>query len=403
MKKVLIISAVFPPEPVVSASLSFDIATSLAEDNMVTVISPSPTRPEGFDFSNNKEKEYNFKHIISKSFTFPKSKFFGRMKESYSFGRFCNDFIVRNHENIDVIYQNSWPIFSQYFIYKAAKKFNIPLVTHIMDVYPESLIEKLPFFKSLFYFVLLPFDKRILRYSNKIICISGNMKKYLENSRNIDENKLEIVNNWQDEESFIIFNEKKVNSDKKRLPFTFMYLGNNGPVAGVEFLIEAFVKANVNHSRLVIAGSGSKTEDCKKLVQKLNAENIEFIPVPEGKVPEIQDLADVMLLPVKKNAAYSSIPSKLPAYMFSAKPILGSLDTDSDTALAIINADAGIVVEPENEDKLIVAFNEIATWEYEKLIQKGQNAYKYSMNNFSKSENLKKIVDIILKIKKSEN
>lgn len=396
MKKILIISAVFPPEPVVSASLSFDIASSLAESNLVTVISPPPTRPLGFDFSNSKEKDYNFKHIISNSYTFPKSKLLGRMMESYSFGKFCKKFIVENHKNIDVIYQNSWPIFSQYTIYKVAKKYNIPLIAHVMDIYPESLIEKLTFFKSLFYSVLLPFDKKTLNYSKKIVCISENMKEHLKKTRKISENKLEVVNNWQDEEVFIRFNQNKTKFNKTELPFTFMYLGNNGPVAGVEFLINSFVKADISNSKLIIAGSGSKTNDCKKLAKQLNANNVVFMSVPEGKVPEIQSLADVMLLPVKKNAAYSSIPSKLPAYMFSAKPILGSLDTDSDTAFAIINANAGIVVEPENEEKLIKALKEISSWNSEELTLIGENAYRYSMNHFSKKENLKKIVNIII-------
>ena len=65
-----------------------------------------------------------------------------------------------------------------------------------------------------------------------------------------------------------------------------------------------------------------------------------------------------MLLPLKKGAAMSSIPSKLPAYMFSKKPIIGSLDVQSDTARAIIESDCGLVVEPENEQALINAFKE---------------------------------------------
>ena len=48
-----------------------------------------------------------------------------------------------------------------------------------------------------------------------------------------------------------------------------MYLGNNGPVAGVEFLIESFFKANIFNSKLIIAGSGSKTNDKKKYMENI--------------------------------------------------------------------------------------------------------------------------------------
>ncbi|WP_304343857.1 glycosyltransferase family 4 protein [Chryseobacterium koreense] len=375
-----------------------DVAQALSIDNDVTVISPKPTRPLDFKFDD-KQKNYPFEHVVAESFTYPESKIYGRMKESYSFGKWCENYIRKNHENIDVIYMNSWPMFSQMFISRAAEKYKIPLITHIMDIYPESIVNKLPVLKSFFYKVLLPMDKNILHRSKKVLTISENMKVQLQKSRDLPENKFEIITTWQNEENFVKYHEskEKTNNQRDNL-FTFMYMGNNGPVAGVEFLIECFVKADIPNTKLIIAGSGSKTDDCKNLAKKLNAENVEFMTVSEGRVPFTQDLADVMLLPVKKNGAFSSIPSKLPAYMFSAKPIIGSLDLESDTARAIKDADAGMVVEPEHEEKLINAMKEIADWSTEKLTAKGKNGFNYSMEHFSKRGNLRKITDIILNL-----
>ncbi|GEN76162.1 glycosyltransferase family 4 protein [Chryseobacterium hagamense] len=403
MKNILIISAVFPPEPVVSASLSYDIANNLADYNNVTVISPFPTRPKDFNFSESNTSNEKFKHIVANSFTCPDSDIIGRMKESYSFGQFCAGYVTNNYKKIDVIYQNSWPIFSQYLIYKAAKKYKLPLLTHVMDIYPESLVEKLPFAKSFLVKMLMPIDRKVLSYSDKIICISENMKIHLAKTRQIIKDKLVIINNWQDEEQFINFRNQVSDVVRTKLPFTFMYLGNNGPVAGVEFLIQSFVKAGIENSKLIIAGSGSRTDACKELVKQLNAQNIDFIPVPSGKVPEIQYLADIMLLPVKKNAAYSSIPSKLPAYMLSEKPIIGSLDLDSDTANAILEADAGWVVEPENSEQLINVMQKVSQYDINILKSKGRNALNYSLKHFSKKENLKKITQLIVNSEENEN
>lgn len=36
MKKILVVSSVYPPEPVISAKVSFDIARKLTESNRVT-------------------------------------------------------------------------------------------------------------------------------------------------------------------------------------------------------------------------------------------------------------------------------------------------------------------------------------------------------------------------------
>ena len=399
MKIILVISCVFPPEPIVSAQLSLDVASELSKENSVVVLSPKPTRPENFIFE--KINTVNsFEHKITDSYTYPKSKVTGRMHESYSFGKQCAAYISDNYKNISVIYLNSWPLLSQILIIKNAKKYNIPCITHVQDIYPESITNKLPFAKSIFYNLLLPIDKYVLRNSSVVLCISENMKNQLQTTRKVPSERLEVVANWQNEASFIQYKKsKKERNSSNSKPFTFMYLGNNGPVAGVEFLIKSFHMAAIPDSQLIIAGSGSKTNDCKKLASNLEAQNIIFIPVPDGKVPETQDMADAMLLPVKKNGAMSSIPSKLPAYMFSAKPIIGSLDLESDTARAIIDANCGIVVKPENEDLLVKAMKEITSWDKKELSEKGLNGFNYAMGNFSRENNLKKIIEIITKLK----
>lgn len=395
---ILIISSVFPPEPIVSAKLSFDIATDLSrKGNFVTVISPKPSRPYNFIFDQ-REVENKFNHIVLDSYTCPQSKILGRLRESYSFGKKCAKYIRNNKNKIDKIYVNSWPLFSQYYIVKEAKKLKIPCFMHIQDIYPESFTNKLTIGGNFIQKLFQPIDKYILQNASNVICISENMKKHLSNTRKLPFSKFQIVINWQDEESFIEYNKNLSEVIKFNEPFTFMYLGNNGPVAGVEFLIQTFVKADIDNSQLIIAGSGSRTEACKELAKNLGASNVKFISVPDGKVPATQAKADVMLLPVKRGGAMSSIPSKLPAYMFSEKPIIGSLDQESDTAKAIIEANCGIVVEPEIESELIKAMKEIMGWDRSQIDEKGKNGFKYAMENFSKSSNLKKIVNIITTI-----
>ena len=392
-KSILIISAVFSPEPVVSAKLSEDLATYLSKSNKVSVISPKPTRPHGFVFS----KKDIYKPFILKnldSYTCPKSNLFGRLRESYSFGIACKNYIKKHKTDIDIIYMNSWPIFAQYITVKIANKYEIPIVTHVQDVYPESLSVKMPFLGNLFIMVFKPFDKLILGKSKKIIAISEKMKNYLATSRQISLEKINVVQNWQNEEVFIDYESIKKPHEKKL--FTFMYMGNLGPVAGIELLIESFCKANLESCRLLIAGSGSKKNELENMVSLRKIDRIDFVDVPDGKVPEIQGYADVMLLPIKKGAASSSIPSKLPAYMFSKKPIIASIDVDSESARLINESKSGWVVEPENIDMLIDAMREASLTEKSELELKGKNGFNFAMEKLSKKDNLNKLVKAIL-------
>lgn len=383
------------PEPVVSAQLSEDIANELAVNHKVTVISPKPTRPFGFKFLR-KDINKSYSLINLDSYTCPESNFYGRFKESYSFGLACSKYIKENRDNIDLIYMNSWPIFAQYLTVKEANKFGISIITHIQDVYPESLSTKIPILGFLFNLIFKPIDKIILKKSNKIIAISEKMKNYLNDSRQISLKKIKVVKNWQDEEAFINYEETKNNNSVEQRLFTFMYMGNIGPVAGIDLLIDSFSKANLGNCRLLIAGSGSKRIELENLVSLRKIERVNFVDVPDGMVPEIQGSADIMLLPIKKGAASSSIPSKLPAYMFSKKPIIASVDMDSDSARVINEAKAGWVIEPENIDMLIDAMREASLTKKSELELKGENGFNFAMENLSKKNNLKQLVKAIL-------
>ena len=126
--------------------------------------------------------------------------------------------------------------------------------------------------------------------------------------------------------------------------------------------------------------------------------NIEFCEVPFVHVPATQDKADVMCLPIKKGFASSSIPSKLPAYMFSAKPIICCADLDSDTVSCINEAKAGWTIEPEKVSLLTQKFIEVSLIEKSKLESMGMKGFEYSIANFSRGMNLKKLADACISV-----
>jgi len=394
-KKILIISAVFPPEPVVSANISFDLALALSEENLVTVLHPRPTRPMGYDFTNSANVQYPFKHKKLKSYTHPKSTFIGRFRESYSFGKACDKYIATHHNEIDTIYMNTWPLFGQYFVIKAAKRHGIPAVLHIQDIYPEAFTQKLPcFIKGITYEVLFHIERFVTAKSTRIVTISKGMKNLLVSTRNIQPDKIEVVYNWQDETKFIDIEKDEPN--KSTEAFThFMFLGSLGPVANIDNLITAFSRLNTKKVRLTIAGEGSDKIKLKKLVKNLNESRIEFVSAPASKAGSIQSDATILLLSLKKGAAGLALPSKLPAYMFSGKPIIATVDDDSDTAHAIREAGCGWVIEPENPDALAAQMQksiEMAATELEVIGRKGR---EYAMTHFSKKANLMKLAATI--------
>jgi glycosyltransferase involved in cell wall biosynthesis len=392
------VCANFPPEPVVAASITYDLAKALAEMHNVRVLTPRPSRPFGFSFKYENTEVRKFEQIILRSYTCSKSSLLGRIRESYSFGKYVSRYIRHHKSEIDFVYICAWPLLAQYEIVKEVNRCSLPSIVHVEDIYPESLINKIPICKRLIYNVILPVDVYVLNNSTRVIAVSENMKLNFIQTRKVLPDKIAIIPNWQDESAFIKYegcNSFEFNNESSGRLFTFMYLGNIGPVAGVEFIIKSFAQAGLKDARLVIAGSGSKRKDCEELALLHHHANIEFWDVPAGKVPEIQDLANVMLLPVKHGAAMSSIPSKLIAYLFSRKPIIACVDENSDTALTIKNASCGWIEPPEEMSAFVEILKKVVAIPNENLKKLGENGYKYAVENFSQKRNLEKLVHLI--------
>jgi len=388
-KNILIASCVFPPEPVVSATISFDLANHLAKDNTVTVISPKPTRPEGYNFDDNPvDKNRKFKHVVVNSYTSPKSKILPRFYESYSLGKHIAKYIKKNKGNIDVVYINSWPLASQYLIVKACKKLNIETVVHIQDIYPETLINKLPALKSFFYKLLLPLDKYILKNARTVVTISSGMKTHLAHTRSLEEDCIKIVYNWQ--------NIKKAAArSKENELFTFVYLGSLSPSAQIESIIEGFGVLNNSNAKLIIAGSGSDEEKLKKIAENYPDAQIEFTLAPSDKVAEIQAKADVLVLSLREGVGKIALPSKLVSYMFSKKPILAIVESDCDIEKIILDADCGWVVKQNQQEEIKNKMSELIKTDSKLLLEKGERSEVYAIQNLSREVNLEKLSKII--------
>lgn len=389
---ILIASAVFPPEPVVSANISFDLANRLSENHEVVVLSPKPTRPFGMSF-NEQVTFSNFKHYVLPSYTHPQSNVLGRLRESFSFGRYLSNFIEGRHESIEVVYANVWPLFSQYALSCICKKYKIPLVLHVQDIYPESLSKKIPLAGSFFNRILLPFDKYVLKNTSVVVSISNQMRDKLVTTRALDPDHVQVIRNWQDDSKFI----PMLSTNTNKRPFTFLYLGSISPSAGVELLIHAFAKAEIGDSRLVIAGNGSDKARCIKIASQYKGIDIQFIDALPAQVPKIQASADVLLLPLKKGIAETALPSKMTAYMFSSKPIIASVDQPSEIASIVTNNECGWVIDAEDVNALAQTFKRSFSTEKESLNEMGNRALAYAKEHLAKDVNLTKLTNLIKK------
>src|ERR1700728_2991293 len=145
--KVLIVSAVFPPETTVTAQTSFQIAGELfRRGHQVTVLAPFPSRPDGELFKGYRRSLYHtqnmgFSVIRCFSFLSRKSTMGSRLLENIGFA-ITSSIAVLFASRTDIIYMNSWVIFASGLVSAAAWLRGVPVAMRIQNVYPESLSQQ---------------------------------------------------------------------------------------------------------------------------------------------------------------------------------------------------------------------------------------------------------------------
>jgi glycosyltransferase involved in cell wall biosynthesis len=102
----------------------------------------------------------------------------------------------------------------------------------------------------------------------------------------------------------------------------------------------------------------------------------------------------VLLLSLKKGIGHTASPSKFIAYLFSAKPVIASIDHNSDVAMIINETRCGYTIPPDDKNALSAAMRNITTLSRSHLNTMGINGYNYAISNYSRENNLQKIIQI---------
>lgn len=386
MKNILIISAVFHPEPLTSAMMNYDLAVELAKKHNVTVLRPRPSRPIGKEYHYD-DTLYPFKCITLDSYTHPQSELIGRFKESIGFGQVCKRYIREHKDEIDAVYNDGWQLFGLYIVAHECVKHGLPYVVPIQDIYPECLFthKRYPSFAVKFISMILnPIDKYYQKHAYKVRTISDEMADYLSKTRGVSRDKYLVLDNWQNDEDFSytpITNDKTV----------FGYVGSVNAHSNTELIIQAFAKANLLDSELRIYGGGNHKDNCVQLVKALGVRNILFDVVEKKQVPEVQSKVNILVLALPTGNGGLCLPSKMTSYMLSGRPVLASVEKSATTRY-IQEADCGISVVPDNVDALADGFRRFAAMSIEEQNRLGKNSRVFAEERLMRKSCLPKVV-----------
>jgi colanic acid biosynthesis glycosyl transferase WcaI len=410
-----IVSAVFPPEPLVSSRTSADIAEELARrGHKVTVIAPFPNRPAGEIYPGYSrrlihcEERDGYQMIRCFSVLSKESRTISRFLENLSFG-LTSGLVTLFLKRPDVIYANTWPIAATGILYTVSKIRNIPLVVSVQDIYPESLVAqgriKANGWAAKF---MRWMDGVIARSSQSIITISKRFRDLYMHQRNVPSKQVHLVRNWMGGQSVSPVVDAASQRAALHIPkdaFVAVYGGNIGSAAGVETLIEAmgyFEKREDLY--LVIAGAGSNLKACRDLAERTSSNHIQFkSPWPAVETSEILGMADVLLLPTHGSQSLVSVPSKLIAYMLAEKPVIALALSDSDLAQFIDSSGCGWVISPDQPKLLATKIKDVMFLDLNKRVERGQKGREFALRHLTREACLPRIIQILEDVADEEN
>ena len=409
----LIVSAVFPPEPVVTAQTSFQIADELFhQGHRVIVLAPFPSRPDGELFKGYRRSLYcrenmGFSVIRCFSFLSRRSTMGSRLLENIGFA-ITSSLRVLFTSRPDIIYMNSWVIFGSGLVSAAAWLRGIPVAMSVQDVYPESLSQQnriAP--QSLLFRILRRLDTKIAHSAKALIVISDRFRETYTLDRGVPADRIHVLQNWGETNSVRVdargayaLRQKYGILDHTTLA---VYAGNIGAAAGVETAIRAFEYLwNDENICMLIAGAGSRLQACQELVEtkKLQDRVFFYTPWPKRDTGIVLGAADVLLLPTQGEQSLVSVPSKLISYMLSGRPVLAMVLGNSDTAKLITAATAGWVIPPDDPAETAAALKVIAASAREDLRAAGARGLDYALCYLTREANLPRMIELLLRLAK---
>ena len=243
----------------------------------------------------------------------------------------------------DVIYTSSPDLFVAFFALRFGRKYKIPVVVEVRDLWPESIVvynkmsRKNPIIQLLYQLEKLIYKKA----DRNIITMEGGVNNIKDKKWDgkINLKKIYHINNGVDMEEFV-YNRQHFSYEDDLLEdekyFNVVYTGSIRKANGLDKLIsvaEYLQKQGQTHIRFLIYGDGNDKDRLEEYCRENNIKNVFFRGKVEKKyIPYILSRGKVNFMhgistPIMK---YGCSPNKLFDYIGSGKPIVSDLAANFD-------------------------------------------------------------------------
>ena len=400
--KITLITQWFPPEQAPIGYMIKELAEALAiEGHKVTIITGFPNHPSGVVFGGY-SKKWKMQEVINEVkvirvwlATSPNPSWLRRIITFLTF-TLTSSWTILLKPSPDLIFAVFQPLSVGVTLPMLARVKKAKLILNIQDLHPDVQIELGMIRNPLIIWLLKAIERYGYVHANALAVICGAFKEHCV-ARGAKLNSVEIIPNW------INLNEiepgNRNNAFRKSIGldnshFIVLYAGTVGWVSGAEVLLSvAQMVRDLNNVRIVFVGEGQLVPKLKKETELLFLDNVIFSPFqPREILSQVQAIADISMVSLKKGKGRASVPSKVLGYMAAARPVVALVDEDSETARMIVSSGCGWVLEPENSADLAKLIRDIQVKDSE-LRKRGDKGRAFIEKNYNKNTITQKYIE----------
>lgn len=289
---------------------------------------------------------------------------------------------LRGEDAPDVIIGSTPDLFAALAARRLARRFRVPFVLEVHDLWPDTFVE-LGSYSSRHPIVWL--FERIERYLYKtadriISALPAAADRMVE--KGADRRKIEWIPNGVDLDMVPNPSPPTPGDD-----FVVMYAGAHNPANALDSLIEAAAiledRGWCDRIMIQLIGDGAEKPKLQNRAKNKGLKIIQFLDsVPKTEIYGLMADADVLISTWRDSPLYQwgISPNKISDYLATGRPVILSVTTPVN---AIEEADAGLVIPPENPTAMANAIIAIASLSNEERWAMGRRGREYVSKMYS--------------------
>jgi len=367
---ILLLSQYFPPEPGAPSARCYEHGRCwVRAGHDVTVLTTVPNHPTGVIPPEYRGTVFRREEVdglrIWRTWIYAAANegFARRMLSYLSFMLSAVLAASFRRTHADLVMATSPQFFVAVAGYLVSRIKRLPFVLEIRDLWPEAIVAVGAMRRDALAIRLLEkLELFLYRRADLVVTVTESAREDMI-ARGIPAEKITTIRNGADLSFFSPEPTDRALRQHHGLPEGFLasYIGTHGMAHGLEKVLETAEQLR-DRSRIhfLFVGEGAEKRALQELAASKQLANVTFLPAqPKQSMPRFLAASDACLVPLRQRKLFEgTIPSKIFETMASGRPIL--LGVEGEAARIVREADAGLVVPPEDPKALAEAIRALA-------------------------------------------